>query len=43
MHNDSEAKIMDDILKTVFSRPRHRYDEDKKYRNKALKMPFWSR
>lgn len=36
MFDDSEAKMMNDIVRTVFSRPRHRYDEDKKYRNKAL-------
>lgn len=29
MFDDSEAKMMDDILRTVFSRPRHRYYEGK--------------
>lgn len=43
MFDDSEAKMMDDILRTVFSRLRHRHYEDKKkYGNKALKMPFLS-
>lgn len=36
MFDDSEAKMMDDILRTVFSKPTHGYDKDKKYRYKAL-------